>query len=325
MYKHKEAIEISIYVNKTYINTTNSNSKKLIKICIMDFIMDSFEPIQNEDSDMDKNNNEEEGDSYEKPEEPMIPMPMQNFYQLEDAIEKCNKPLCADDDMECIYDLINATLCEAIQIIESDPRGLFCYKYPTDFKTCIFEQEVMDAITQMTNTSDLSVQGSNRLWMKIRNFEYSNVIPLIRDYISHWYLSPETKCVVLSNTKKHDVPLKGTIHFIDAHFSRPTPSCPNPLAVAKVRFIVTVSKVMQSYYPIMITYRFEGFRTLFYAVGERAIFSNTFQRYYIDTIVHTKLSFYAEICECRHGTIENPKVVEDPKDEQTKDKAKESI
>lgn len=259
-------------------------------------------------------------DSYEKIEEPLIPTHMQNFYKLEDEIEKCKKPLCADDDMECIYNMIDATICEAIQIIESDPRGLFCYKYPTDLENVFLQQEVINAIAQMTNESDLSIPGeSDHTWIKIMDFEYSNVIPLIRDYISHWRLSPETKCVVLTNTKKHDVPLKGTIHFIDAHFSRPTPSCPNPLAVAKVRFIVTVSKVMQSYYPIMITYRFEGFRTLFYAVGERAVFSNTFQRYYIDTILHTKLSFYAEICECRHGTIEYPKVVEDPKDEQQKD------
>lgn len=287
--------------------------------------MDLFESIQNEDSEMDKNNNVAGSDSNEKIEEPMIPLPMQNFYKLEDAIKKCKKPLCDDDDIECIYNLINATLCEAIEIIESDPRGLFCYKYPTDSKNFTFQQEVIDAIAQMTNTSDLSHQGeTDRLYMKIMDFEYSNVIPLIRDYISHWYLSPETKCVVLSNTKKHDVPLKGTIHFIDAHFSRPTPSCPNPLAVAKVRFIVTVSKIMQRYYPIMITYRFEGFRTLFYAVGERAIFSNRFQRYYIDTIVHTKLSFYAEICECRHGTIENPKVAEDPKEEQPKGHGQEN-
>lgn len=259
-------------------------------------------------------------DSYEKIEAPIIPMPLQNFHKLAEGIEKCNKPLCADDDMECIYNMIDATICEAIQIIESDPRGLFCYKYPTNSENDILQQEFIKAIAQMTNASDLSLQGeSEYTWMKIMDFEYSNVIPLIRDYISHWRLSPETKCVVLTNTKKHDVPLKGTIHFIDAHFSRPTPSCPNPLAVAKVRFIVTVSKVMQSYYPIMVTYRFEGFRTLFYAVGERAVFSNTFQRYYIDTILHTKLSFYAEICECRHGTIENPKVVKDPKDEQKKD------
>lgn len=262
-------------------------------------------------------------DSYEKVEEPILPMPLQNFHKLAEGIEKCNKPLCADDDMECIYNMIDATICEAIQIIESDPRGLFCYKYPTNSENNILQQEFIKAIAQMTNASDLSLQGeSEYTWMKIMDFEYSNVIPLIRDYISHWRLSPETKCVVLTNTKKHDVPLKGTIHFIDAHFSRPTPSCPNPLAVAKVRFIVTVSKVMQSYYPIMVTYRFEGFRTLFYAVGERAVFSNTFQRYYIDTILHTKLSFYAEICECRHGTIENPKVVEDPKDEQRKDEQK---
>lgn len=239
---------------------------------------------------------------------------MQNESELKDGIRNCKKPFCDDTDIECVYNLIYATICEAILIIESDPRALFCYKYPTNMSSVPAPNKNYDLMGFWSDSTATTLPDPTEptQWLKIRDFEYSNVIPQVRDFISKWRLSPETKCVVLANPKKHDVPLKGTIHFIDAHFSRPTPSCPNPLAVAKVRFIVTVSKVMQTYYPIMVTYRFEGFRTLFYALGERNVFSFVFQRFYIDTIMHTKLSFYAEICECRHGTIEKPKVIETP-------------
>jgi len=86
-----------------------------------------------------------------------------------------------------------------------------------------------------------------------------------------------------------------------------THRCPNPLAVAKVRFIITVSKVLLRHYPVMITYRFEGYNTLYYGLGERCLNSFSFQRFFIDTILHTKLTFFAAISECRHGTIEKPK------------------
>ncbi|EDW74498.1 uncharacterized protein Dwil_GK19410 [Drosophila willistoni] len=238
----------------------------------------------------------------------------------------CNMPLCDDADLECVAEMVDAVLCEAVLIIESDPRGLFCYKFPNPPKTDdddedddsdILEVVVADlhdgASTMATATINLYSQTKSqtsvsvRHWMRIGEFAYNNVISEIRDFITKWQLSPDTKCVVLSNMRRHDVPVKGSIYFVDAHFSRPTPRCPNPLAVAKVRFIISVSKVMQKHYPVMITYRFEGFNTLYYAIGERATNSWTFQRFHIDTILHSKLHFYAEICECRHGTIENPK------------------
>ncbi|XP_068147336.1 uncharacterized protein [Drosophila tropicalis] len=236
----------------------------------------------------------------------------------------CNMPLCDDADLECVAEMVDAVLCEAVLIIESDPRGLFCYKYPNPLKTNAEDEDsdILDVVvadlhdgasTMAAATINLYSQTKShtsvsvRHWMRIGEFAYGNVISEIRDFITKWQLTPDTKCVVLSNMKRHDVPVKGSIYFVDAHFSRPTPRCPNPLAVAKVRFIISVSKVMQKHYPVMITYRFEGFNTLYYAIGERATNSWTFQRFHIDTILHSKLHFYAEICECRHGTIENPK------------------
>ncbi|XP_017836217.1 uncharacterized protein LOC108595479 [Drosophila busckii] len=219
------------------------------------------------------------------------------------AMELCKKPLCDDADLQCIIDMVIATICEAKKIVASDPRKLFCYKLPKNLNFFDFS---VDAIG--SSTSDFS-----RRWLQIGDFNYNNVISVIRDFIGQWQLSTDTKCVVLSNKRQHYIPMKGTIYFVDAHFSRPTPRCPNPLAVAKVRFIITVSDVLQRYYPVMITYRFEGYSTLFYALGEQTMSSYVFQRFYIDTILHTKLSFYAEICKCRHGTLENPRHNAKPK------------
>ncbi|KAM8713543.1 hypothetical protein ACLKA7_013807 [Drosophila subpalustris] len=235
----------------------------------------------------------------------VIPIPDGDY--LTESIANCNKPLCDDADLECILNMVSGTLCEALMIIQSDPRELFCYKYPEN-PSYVTNERSENLFGVPYGKSEYSMASEQvRNWMTIGEFDYSNMVSLIRDYISQWHLSPDTKCVVLTNTTRHDVPLKGSIYFIDAHFSRPSPRCPNPLAVAKVRFVITVSSVMQSYYPVMVTYRFEGYRTLYYTLGSRAIISNLFQRFYIDTILHTKLSFYAEICESRHGTIAQPK------------------
>lgn len=243
------------------------------------------------------------------PLQPFKVIPLPDTGYLTESIANCNKPLCDDADLECILNMVKGTLCEAIMIIQSDPRQLFCYKYPEDI-SCVTNQKSENLFGSPIVRSEHSMASETvRNWITIGEFDYSNMISLIRDYITQWQLSPDTKCVVLTNPTRHDVPVKGTIYFIDANFSRPTPRCPNPLAVAKVRFVITVSSVMQSYYPVMITYRFEGYRTLYYALGSRAIILNTFQRFYIDTILHTKLSFFAEICESRHGTIANPKEI----------------
>ncbi|XP_017044530.1 uncharacterized protein LOC108090392 [Drosophila ficusphila] len=260
---------------------------------------------------------------------PGTALPITNIPSVSSFTNQCNKPVCDDADMQCIVDLIEGTICEALAIIESDPRGLFCYKYPKRSKmssislaSSVFNEIVVvngedDASASITNhanytgilgtSADSASSGLARKMLTIGDFEYSNAIADIRDFVSRWELSPDTKCVVISNPIRHEVPIKGTILFVDAHFSRPTPRCPNPLAVAKVRFILTVSKLLLRHYPVMITYRFEGYNTLYYGLGERCLNSFTFQRFYIDTILHTKLSFFAAISECRHGTVEKPK------------------
>lgn len=253
-------------------------------------------------------------------------LPIATIPSITNVLEQCQKPACDEDvDMQCIVDLVTATICEAKAIIESDPRGLFCYKYPrkrlsslsvaASNKDDIMVAHTDDDVSYISNKGNVyygsmpesASSGIARNVLTIENFEYSNAIADIRDFISRWELSQDTKCVVISNPLRHEVPIKGTIFFVDAHFSRPTPRCPNPLAVAKVRFIVSVSKLMMPSYPVMITYRFEGYNTLYYGVGERSINSYSFQRFYIDTILHTKLTFFAAIAECRHGTVDNPK------------------
>ncbi|EDW89412.1 uncharacterized protein LOC6528658 [Drosophila yakuba] len=252
-------------------------------------------------------------------------LPIANIPSVSSFINQCNKPICDDADMQCIVDLIDGTICEALAIIESDPRGLFIYNFPKRQKMSSISMDssaFTDSVVangeddpSTTNhymgglgtSADSVSSGLARKMLTIGDFEYSNAIADIRDFVSRWELSPDTKCVVISNPIRHEVPKKGTILFVDAHFSRPTPRCPNPLAVAKVRFIISLSKILLKHYPVMITYRFEGYNTLYYGLGERCLNSFTFQRFYIDTILHTKLTFFAAISECRHGTIEKPK------------------
>ncbi|XP_017066100.2 uncharacterized protein LOC108104497 [Drosophila eugracilis] len=252
-------------------------------------------------------------------------LPIATIPSIASFIKLCDKPVCDDADIQCIVDLVNGTICEALAIIKSDPRGLFCYKFPKKVKmssvslvssaytdTMVANVESDTSITNhftgnLGTAVDSVSSGLARKILTIGDFDYSNAIADIRDFVSRWELSPDTKCVVISNPIRHEVPIKGTILFVDAHFSRPTPRCPNPLAVAKVRFIITVSKLLLKHYPVMITYRFEGYNTLYYGLGDRCLNSFTFQRFYIDTILHVKLTFFAAISECRHGTIENPK------------------
>ncbi|SPP73887.1 uncharacterized protein LOC117592246 [Drosophila guanche] len=271
---------------------------------------------------LNKTSDNEQSDAWDA----RIVSPIVEVGSIAEAVAHCNKPVCDDADMQCIMDLVDGTLCEALTILQSDPRGLFCYKFPGTPKNTtakvptLLEVQVTDTVNEREGATTFATtvaisdygpsSGSSGLLRKpttIGAFEYSNVLSEIQDFVGQWQLSPDTKCAVLSNPTQHDIPIKGKIYFVDAHFSRPTPRCPNPLAVAKVRFIITVSKVMQKHYPVMITYRFEGHNTLYYAVGERSLNSFTFQRFYIDTILHTKLAFYAEVCECRHGTVEKPK------------------
>jgi len=252
-------------------------------------------------------------------------LPIAIIPSISSLVNQCNKPACDDADMQCIIDLIEGTLCEAVAIIESDPRGLFIYNFPKKQKmssisliSSVFTDTIVangEDDPSITNhytgglgiSADSVSSGLARKMLTIGDFEYSNAIADIRDFVSRWELSPDTKCVVISNPIRHEVAKKGTILFVDAHFSRPTPRCPNPLAVAKVRFIISLSKILLKHYPVMITYRFEGYNTLYYGLGERCLNSFTFQRFYIDTILHTKLTFFAAISECRHGTIEKPK------------------
>ncbi|XP_030387849.1 uncharacterized protein LOC115634333 [Scaptodrosophila lebanonensis] len=253
--------------------------------------------------------------------------PINEKDSVTESMEFCKKPSCTDADIQCVVDLVNATICEARAIIDSDPRGLFCYKYTemqpgrsrstasaavdvliTKHSLANSEEKPKTIATFNVYTESVTTTSAyGHHWLTIDEFQYSNITSQIRNFIGEWKLSPNTMCVVLSNTRRQEVPIKGTIYFVDAHFSRPTPRCPNPLAVAKVRFMVSVSNVMQRHYPVMVTYRFEGHNTLYYALGPRAFNSTTFQRFFIDTILHKKLSFYAEICECRHGTLEKPK------------------
>ena len=137
-------------------------------------------------------------------------------------------------------------------------------------------------------------------WLSAEDYSPPMIINQIGDFISKWELSPATKFVIVPRIELSISKNKGVRNFFDVHFSKPTPRCPNPLAVAVVHFTVHIPEMLPRQYPVMVTYKFQGYRTLFYASGRRCLHSLSFQRYFIDSILHMKLAFFFFFFECRH-------------------------
>ena len=138
-------------------------------------------------------------------------------------------------------------------------------------------------------------------WILIKDFKYPLLVHQINEFVATWELTPATKYVIIAMENKIEhVPTYGDRYFVEAHFSQPTPRCPNPLAVAKVYFTIHVSNLLPNDYPVNVTYQFEGYKTVFSAMGKNKIKSNKFQNYFISTILQMKLAFYAKLCDCRN-------------------------
>lgn len=214
---------------------------------------------------------------------------------------------------EDIIDQINGVICEAVELIETDIFHEFLYKNPQKmepafhFKKPIVQIELQKigsnsefSEANYTTTSESSSSLPPYPWPFIKYFTYDEAVNQIRNFIETWNLTAITKFAIIRSERIVDIPLYGKRYFVEAHFSKPTPKCPNPLAVAKIYFNINVSSRLPPFYPIMVTYKFENCRTMYYALGEKQMASNKFQRYFIDAILHMKLSFYKELWECRN-------------------------
>ncbi|KAM7347500.1 uncharacterized protein ACRADG_007068 [Cochliomyia hominivorax] len=231
--------------------------------------------------------------------------------------ERIVKPIEPSINTEALAQFLEDIAQEAATLINSDYKQEFLYKNPNGWKKK-YEQKLINArepslkrfsyssssISFQKPSSSTSSDEDEELfsepWVLLENFEFSLAVRQISEFIHSWELTPATKFVVIVLDKvEHCYPF-GERYFVEAHFSKPTPKCPNPLAVAKVYFEINVSHLLPYDYPVNVTYKFEGYESQFYAMGEHKINSNKFQRYYIDTILHMKLAFYAELCECHN-------------------------
>ncbi|XP_017486020.1 PREDICTED: uncharacterized protein LOC108374554 [Rhagoletis zephyria] len=201
-----------------------------------------------------------------------------------------------EDIVQTLTNTVNATVNTAVQLILSDVGGEFFYPNPRPrTKTTKVHHEFL--------SFDAEYKEKSIDWVTIQDFSVNEIFTQVRDFINLWHLSDATKFTLGINDKSHIIPRKGTRYFLDAIFSKPTPVCPNPLAVAKVFFTVIVPQYLPKHYPIKVIYRFEGYSTHYHANGPREMRTKDFQRYFIDSILQRKLVFYAKIFECRHPHI----------------------
>lgn len=203
----------------------------------------------------------------------------------------------------------------AISMINDDVYEEFIYQYPGDikrkYKTAQADKPLMSIksrasklilkTSSTTSTTESTASDEYRnIWVSIENFNIKTVVNQIRDYINTWELGTLYRFVVMATEVPRVIKPYGVRWNVEAHFSKPTPRCPNPLAVAKVFFQVNVSFLLPSNYPVMVTYHFEGYKTMYYALGRRKLTSLIFQRYLLDSILHMKLTFYNHLWECRN-------------------------
>lgn len=202
-------------------------------------------------------------------------------------MKKCPfDPGSSSDDVSGVAQgVVDQAICMATALIHEDPDEVFLYKCPQP-------QQTADSDAESSEFESIE-------WMRIEDFMLGDALRQLREYISLWELSKATQFEIVPRHEEH-VHGRGVHYYVDSIFSKPTPKCPNPLAVAIVHFAIHVSHMLPPSHPIMVTYRFEGYKTTFYALGSRSLRSTSFQRFYIDTILHMKLSFYAEICEYAH-------------------------
>ncbi|KAI8125586.1 hypothetical protein CVS40_4495 [Lucilia cuprina] len=239
--------------------------------------------------------------------------------------ERIEKHTVPTIDTDALAQYLEEIAQEAANLINRDSKQEFLYKNPNGWQQKKLYYNVKKfyqktGVTKMDSSKDIDSTSSNSIsfaapssstsseeleiklepWSLIEDFKFPSVVHQINEFIQTWELSSATKFVVIALDKIEHIPLFGKRYYVEAHFSKPTPKCPNPLAVAKVYFQINVSHLLPSDYPVNVTYKFESYKSQFYAMGALKISSNKFQRYYIDSILHMKLSFYAELCECRN-------------------------
>ncbi|XP_075156263.1 uncharacterized protein LOC142229581 [Haematobia irritans] len=207
-------------------------------------------------------------------------------------------------DIKALTRDLEEIIQNAADIINSDKKEEFLYKNPYGWqKNCMQNREPTNHKADEDSSEDSYVNSSSsetsvkslEPWPLLKDFDYHSVLRQITQFIESWELSRATKFVLIPQEEAIQMPPFGERYLVEVHFSKPTPKCPNPLAVAKVFFHINVCQLLPQDYPINVTYTFEGYNSRFYVLGPRQMKSHRFQRYFIDTILHMKLAFYTQL------------------------------
>lgn len=210
------------------------------------------------------------------------------------ASSNCDiKFLSLDEIVQVMQKVVNETVSTALHWILDDVTGEYFYPDPK------IVPETKDEYPDFLSFNAIYKEKYIK-WITIQDFSVNEIFQQVRDYICLWNLSECTKFSLAINDKATIIPNKGSRYFLDATFSKPTPACPNPLAVANIHFTAILPAHLPKHYPVKVMYRFEGFRQQYHTHGRHEVRSKDFQRYFIDSILQTKLIFYSKIFECRH-------------------------
>ncbi|XP_011198151.1 uncharacterized protein LOC105222501 [Bactrocera dorsalis] len=212
-------------------------------------------------------------------------------------VSNCNINLLSlDEIVQVMQKVVYDTVCTAMQWILSDVTGEYFYPDPKIVPDT--REDYPDFLSFDAIYKEKCIN-----WVNIQDFSVNEIFQQVRDYIYLWNLSECTKFTLAINDKATIIPNKGSRYFLDATFSKPTPACPNPLAVANVHFTAIVPAHLPKHFPVKVMYRFEGYRRQYHTHGRHEVRSKDFQRYFIDSILQTKLIFYSKIFECRHPHV----------------------
>ncbi|XP_037927446.1 uncharacterized protein LOC119661986 [Teleopsis dalmanni] len=188
-------------------------------------------------------------------------------------------------------DFVNEVITGALNKLARDRHRYFMYKRPfiiPEKSSSSLEESCEKDQSEMQN---IDLYGERVQWVSIEDFSYLKAVRNIRDFIDLWHLPRQIKYSLLNENRFEDIAELGSNFFVKAMFSVPTKKNPNPVTVAYVRFRIHVSAQMPMDYPIMVSYLFDGFKTVFYALGEYRMLGS-FPKYFILNILRLKFQWY---------------------------------
>ncbi|XP_037960391.1 uncharacterized protein LOC119689598 [Teleopsis dalmanni] len=200
-------------------------------------------------------------------------------------------------------EFVNELISLAVEKYQRDETGFFIYRCPK--YACVESENSCDASSESKEDKGKThVKNSAKSisWVTIGNFTYSKAVININEYVSTWVLPPGAIFEMKENNLIKDVEGLGRTFYADVIVSKQA----YPSATATVAFQIHLSAILPTSYPVMVTYTFEDFRTVFYAIGDKCFYCN-FQRHFISHALELKQKIFQEPFKWSNEFKENEK------------------